>query len=140
VQDDESNVQRYWWAGGTALLVIVLAVWAIRWWGTPPAVEYDNLKYIQLLWTAVSSRNTEWVAKVETAVEQRHAAGEMSPSALREFQRIISLTKAGDWDLASRESYEFAQGQLSRNHGPLPEEPHGHDHAHTHGDGSAHKH
>ena len=111
-------------------LVVLLGggVWLVRWWTRPPAIEFDNLKYIQLLTTAVSSRNEDMVAKVSHAVEERHRSGKMSESELAHFRRIIALADGGDWQTADRECFTFAEAQLHRRRSRPASESHDHSH------------
>lgn len=119
--------QREFLVGG---LIVLLAggVFVYRWWQRPPVVQFENLKYIQLLSTAVSSRNEEWLAKVAQAVGERHAAGEMSSSEMASFQRIMDTAAAGEWERADRECFALAEGQLNRRRAKPPAEGHGREH------------
>jgi hypothetical protein len=110
---------------GAGFLVWQLAAW----WTRPPAVEYDNLKYIQLLSTAVSSRKMEMVEKVAGAVRRRHADSQMSDPELAHFETIVTTAHAGQWEEADRQAYDFAAAQLSRRRSP-PDPHAGHDHSH----------
>jgi hypothetical protein len=113
-----------------AILAGGMLLWqVIGWWNRAPAVEYDNLKYIQLLSTAVSSRKPEMVDKVAAAVRQRHAGSQMSDGELAHFEAIIATARSGQWDEADRAAYDFAAAQLSRKRSP-PEPHAGHAHAH----------
>lgn len=126
--------------GGAGLLLFA-AVTLVRWWTRPPAVEFDNLKYIQLLTTAVSARNEDWLAKVTEAVDKRFAEGQMADAEHRHFQRIIDVARAGDWEAADKQCFAFAEAQLSRWRSKpataAHDHDHGHDHSHTHGHGHA---
>ncbi len=125
---DRMADSRRLWLGG---LLCVLLVVALAWWfrPRPPAVEFDNLRYIQLLSTSISAENADWLAKVESAVRVRHEAGEMSPRELQHFQQIIDLAKAGDWQTANRECYAFAEAQLNRRRSRPASDVHaGHQH------------
>lgn len=108
-----------------ALLALILVY---RWWHRPPVVEFDNLRYIQLLWTAVSSRNEDWLNGVDSAVQQRRDAGEMSDRELSHFQQIITLARSGDWDAASRQCFAFAEAQQNRHRSHPATEHHHHEH------------
>jgi hypothetical protein len=109
----------------SASLVVLLGLYLIyQWWVRPPTVEYDNLKYIQLMSTAVSSRNTEWLNRVETAVKQRHASAEMSDSELAHFFRVIGTARTGDWKAAERQCFGFAEAQLGRRRTKAPSHDH----------------
>jgi hypothetical protein len=114
---------------GAAVVVIGTMVGLFRWWTYPPAVEFDNLKYIQLLSTAVSARNAEWVEKVAMAVEQRHADGQMSAGELQHFQTLIDQARRGEWEAADRACFKFAEAQLSRRRSrPATDDAHQHRH------------
>jgi predicted negative regulator of RcsB-dependent stress response len=109
--------------------VLAVAVWqSWGWWLRPPAVEFDNLKYIQLLSTAVSARNPEWLEKVRSAVDTRHSAGELSDRELAAFERILATAQAGEWQRAERDCYDFAKAQLSRRRSQPPGDDHEHEH------------
>lgn len=106
--------------------VIVCACVAYRWWSRPPAIEFDNLRYVQLLTTAVSARSPDWLGKVEQAVQSRHRDGAMSERELESLSRIIAMADAGDWSTADRECFALAEAQLNRRRNRPAE----HDHAH----------
>jgi hypothetical protein len=113
----------------------IAAIWLFnRWWSRPPAVEFDNLKYIQLLSTAISSRNSEWVEKVELAVDERRSAQQMSDAEHAHFEGLIAHARGGNWELADRECFAFAEAQLSRRRSRTADsdDDHDHDHAHHH--------
>lgn len=97
---------------GAALLLV--GIWLVSWWRTPPAVEFDNLKYIQLLRTAVSARNPEWLGKVASAVDQRLASGEMSSSEHAHFASLIGMAQGGAWKEADIACFRFEEAQLGR--------------------------
>lgn len=99
-------------------------------WTRPPAVEFQNLKYIQLLTTAISSRRIDMVDKVETAVQQRFDAGEMSEQELNHFQNLFGLARDGQWENADRRCFEFAEAQLSRSRAKTGNGGHSHGHSH----------
>jgi hypothetical protein len=127
--DDRSLMDRFG-LHFLATLVAVALIWQlIGWWNRAPAVEYDNLKYIQLLSTAVSSRKIEMVGKVEIAIRHRHAESEMSDKELAHFEQILKTVRAGQWEEADRMTYDFAAAQLSRKR-LTPDSHAGHDHTH----------
>lgn len=109
-----------------ALVAGAVVLW--RWWTRPPALEFDNLKYLQLLTTAVSARNAEWLDRVGTAVAQQHQAGAMTDVEIDALRRIIAIADAGDWHLAHVECHALAEAQLSRRRSRAPTS--GHDHQH----------
>jgi hypothetical protein len=76
--------------------------------------------------TAVSSRNEDWLNRVELAVEERHETGEMSEHELRHFLSVIETARAGDWKAADRQCFDFAEAQLSRRRKKKPSVEHRH--------------
>lgn len=126
---DQSLLDRYG-AHLLGLLAASLLLWQFaNWWTQPPAVEFNNLKYIQLLSTAVSSRKPELVDKVELAIRLRHSESKMSADELAHFERIMATARSGRWEDADRETYDFAAAQLSRRRSaPAAEEAHAHVH------------
>lgn len=129
---DEMSWRERIWLIPMAIILGGVAFYAYWWWMRPPVVEHDNLKYIQLLWTAVSSRNEEWLKGVERAVLERHDAGKMSDSELRHFESIIEAAQNGDWESANRESFAFAEAQLGRRRQKPSSVSHQHSHQHSH--------
>jgi hypothetical protein len=97
-------------------------------------VEFDNLKYIQLLRTAVSSERPDWLAKVREAVDQRVAEGAMSPRERAHFETILTTAEAGEWREAHEAAFQFEEAQLSRRRstpaGKQPVNEPSHRHAH----------
>jgi hypothetical protein len=93
---------------------VVVGRYLHGWWTQPPAVEFDNLKYVQLLRTAVSARNSNWLAGVEKAVELRAAEGKLSDPEREHFGHVVALARDDRWDDADRAAYEFEAAQLSR--------------------------
>lgn len=130
--NDEMSWRERMWLIPAVIILVVVAFYAYRWWVRPPAVDHNNLKYIQLLWTAVSSRNEEWVNRVEQAVQERHGAGNMSDAELSHFESIIDTARTGDWESANRASYAFAEAQLGRRRSQSEPESHPHSHQHSH--------
>lgn len=120
------NSRRTWGACGVVLAAVMVLL-AYRWWMRPPALEYDNLRYIQLLTTAVSARNPDWLDGVSRAVEERHESGEMSVEELASLREIIGIAEAGEWGRADEECYALAVAQLGRRRAS-PESGHGHVH------------
>ena len=114
-----------------ALVIGIGLYWLVKWWQYPPAVEFDNLKYIQLLRTAVSSKRSDWVEKVESVVHDRFDSGKMSPRERVHFDQVIALADAKQWDAANRACFDFEAAQLNRRRSAPPSpESHSHDHNH----------
>jgi hypothetical protein len=98
------------------LLVLLSVVGILVWqaWNRPAVVQYDNLKYIQLLRTACSSQREDQLEGVRRAVSERRQSGQMSDAEWEEFEKIFALARQGDWHSADRQAYRLEQGQLSR--------------------------
>lgn len=111
---------------GVALLAV--GYWLYGLWTRPPVVEHDNLRYIQLLRTAVSAKNPTWLAGVEKAINHRREENAISPAEERHFRRILDQAKSGDWANADRACFEFEQAQLNRRRTPVNTEHRHHDH------------
>lgn len=124
------------------VVIVAVAIWLYGWWTRPPVVEHDNLRYIQLLRTAVSAKNPAWLAGVEKAIDLRHQGNAISVAEARHFRRIIEQAKAGDWSAADRAGFEFERAQLSRRRSPVSQEHRHHDHSkdspHAHPDAKQH--
>lgn len=130
---DTHDLRQRFLAGLLIVFVLGTIGWRFwNWWIRPPAVEFDNLKYIQLLTTAISSRSPEMVSKVEAAVQQRFDAGQMSDTERAHFQELFALADAEVWEEADQECFTFAKAQLSRSRDKPPVEGHSHDHSHKH--------
>jgi hypothetical protein len=86
-------------------------------WSTwkPPAVAIHNLKYIQLLRTAVSSESPAMVRGVERAVQKQHEKNELTERELEHFRKIIQQADEGNWQSAHVMAYQFEQAQSNRN-------------------------
>jgi hypothetical protein len=119
------------WKVAAGMVVCVGLFWLVRWWQYPPAVEFDNLKYIQLLRTAVSAERPDWLDKVKAAIDQRLAAGQMSSQERQHFDRIIALAESREWAEANRLCFDFEAAQLNRWR-RNPATPHSHKHDQHH--------
>lgn len=97
-----------------AVAAVVVGRYVAGWWTLPPAVEYDNLRYVQLLRTAVSARNADWLAGVEKAIDLRAAEGKMSGPEREHFGHVVALARGDRWEDADRAAYEFELAQLGR--------------------------
>ncbi len=121
------------WKVAAGIVVCAGIFGLIRWWQYPPAVEFDNLKYIQLLRTAVSAERQDWLDKVKAAIDQRLAEGQMSSQERRYFDRIIALAESREWAEANRLCFDFEAAQLDRwRRTPATPHDHNHDHEHNH--------
>ncbi|WP_437194105.1 hypothetical protein [Planctomicrobium sp. SH527] len=114
------------------LILCVIGWFAFQWWTRPIAVEFDNLKYIQLLTTAVSNRSPEMIEKVNLAIDERSKEGKMSQPERQHFQNIIQQARNDEWEAAHRASFAFAEAQLNRRRSQAPTDNHEHSHDHSH--------
>lgn len=101
---------------GLAFVVIFGVAGILAWqaWNRPAVVQYDNLKYIQLLRTACSSQREDQLEGVRRAVSERRQSGQMSDAEWEEFEKIFAIARQGDWHSADRQAYRLEQGQLNR--------------------------
>lgn len=128
-------------AGLLVVFVVGVGGWQLlKWWNRPTAVEFDNLKYVQLLTTAVSSRSPEMVAKVDVEITKRFDHGKMSQAEYQHFQKLVALGRAEKWEEAIRGCFEFAEAQLGRSRSQAATESHDHDHRHHHEPDADHGH
>ena len=83
--------------------------------GGSPQVSHDNRRVIESVLTAVSAKNAEWLSANAKMVEGRRAEGKMSDAEFTEFQSIIELGKAGQWEEASTRVYALRDAQRVTN-------------------------
>lgn len=94
---------------GTATLIT-----GIAYWSRPPVVASENLKFIQLLRTACSSRKPEHVAGVERALRLRRQETQLNDAEWNHFAEILTIAKKGDWERADAACQRFEQSQSGR--------------------------
>jgi hypothetical protein len=115
-----------WVYGLSGVLVLATGVWLYHWWHRPPTVEFDNLRYIQLLRTAVSARRADYVQGVERAIRLRVAEHAMSPLEAAHFDSILAKVHSGNWELADRMAFEFEAAQAHRRRSQPKRDEHDH--------------
>lgn len=105
------------WGQISAWLVVVIAaaVWAINWWMEPPAAGFENLRYIQLTRTAVSSRSPEQVARLSAALERRLQNGKLTEAEHTHFRKILQYAESQEWEAAEQMAWDFEVAQLGRS-------------------------
>lgn len=86
----------------------------IAYWSRPPVVASENLKFLQLLRTACSSRNPQYVAGVERALQLRRQESQLSDSEWNHFAQILTMAKKGEWERADAACLRFEQSQSGR--------------------------
>ena len=95
--------------------ILALGVWQLyQWWQIPPVVQQKNLRYIQLLHTACSSRNLEYVHGVERTIENAHAKQDMNDEEYQWFTQGIQIASEQHWNEAEKRTSELAKAQQSR--------------------------
>lgn len=112
----------------STVALMAAGYWLYGLWSRPPVVQHDNLRYVQLLRTAISAKNPTWLAGVEKAIRQRREENTLSPAEERQFRRILDQAKAGDWSTADQTCFEFEQAQLNRRRPPVNNEHRHHHH------------
>lgn len=79
-----------------------------------PIVQVANLKYVQLLRTAISSRDRVKVDKVLEAVRLQQTRGDMDEGEITVLTDIGLMASDGDWSEAERAYLNLEQAQQSR--------------------------
>lgn len=95
-----------------AALLIALLLLAAPGCGGGPQMTGENRELIASLATAVSTRESKWLDKNATLVEERRAAGKCSDTEYAAFQEIIAKAKAGEWDAAQEAAYALRDAQV----------------------------
>lgn len=108
------NPRRWVAAGACAGLLLAGSLYAVWLWSRPPVVARDNLRYIQLLRTACSSRRPEYVEGVEKSLQHQRSQQQISDPEWNHFVRILADAKAGRWERAERATTALEAAQLSR--------------------------
>jgi hypothetical protein len=86
----------------------------LRWWTLPPAVQLQNLDCIQLLRTAVSSKNSKQLDGVKKLLAQRSDEKKLSEQEHSYFSRIVRFADKNDWAAAEDACMRFEEAQLNR--------------------------
>ena len=92
-----------------------------------------NRRLIESLRTALSARNTEWLAANWKLIEKAHTDGSMDDAEFSRFKEIVDIARSGEWADAEEQVVKLAKGQK-------PVAGASHDHAHKHDDDHKHKH
>lgn len=98
---------------GLAAMVFGVA-WVASWWFRPPVVSTANLKYIQLLRTACSSRRVDYVDGVRRSLENQKQQQQLSELEWRHFDQILRDASAGKWERAERAALDLESAQMNR--------------------------
>ena len=89
-------------------------VWVASWWFRPPVVSIANLKYIQLVRTACSSRRIDYVDGVRRSLENQKQLQQLSELEWRHFDQILRDASAGKWERAERAASDLEFAQMNR--------------------------
>jgi len=92
------------------VLAAVFALGMLAGCGKPQTAP-ENRDLISSLRTAVNTRNAEWLEKNADLVDERRNAGQMADPEYEEFQAILALARAGQWERAERETIAFQKAQ-----------------------------
>jgi hypothetical protein len=95
------------WQAVASVVVLGLAT-ALSGCGREPSRrEVENARAFEALLTAVSLKHDKEVERDAKAIEERHAAGELSDAKYRDLAEIIEKARAKDWAGAEKRAYEF---------------------------------
>lgn len=114
IAKSRSNPRRWLAISVIAGTLLAVSLWAAWFWSRPPVVARDNLRYIQLLRTACSSRRADYVEGVEKSLQHQRSQQQISDPEWNHFVRILSDAKAGRWERAERATIALETAQLSR--------------------------
>ncbi len=77
----------------------------------PAQVEHRNRDLIESLLTAVSARNTEWLAENMALIEARRADGTLGDSDAKALEPIVAHARAGRWAEAETLAFDLRDAQ-----------------------------
>lgn len=112
--------------GGLAVIA-VLAV-AISWFNRPPQMgaDEDVFQTVDALYTAVRLQDEAKVAQCEKLLHSYREAGKLPQSSSEFLDRVIGRTRAGRWDSAAEQLYEFMLAQRREGAPPQADDKHRH--------------
>jgi hypothetical protein len=73
----------------------------------PTEAERDNRRLVDAILTAITMKNTNWLDDDAKLAEQRHLDGHLTDDEYEQLSSVIEIAKAGDWQAAEKEGYEF---------------------------------
>jgi hypothetical protein len=112
------------------LAIPLLVVW---WPGCrqyPAVSSQESLYLMKLLYAACNTKDTARLAKVEQGVAKATHEGKLSPPEQEAFAKITGMAKKGEWQIAERAAFRFAQDQVGQGHPAPTTVDHRHDHDH----------
>lgn len=98
-------------AGGVlALLVLSVFVWS---WLPPPSMGTDEevFKTVDALFTALTSRNTDWMDDCEQRLRVFQDEARLPPKSARYLDAVIAQARTGEREQAARRLYDFIYRQ-----------------------------
>lgn len=105
--------QRLWLPlGAVAVALACAAIVSLMYLQRPPQIPTDQLRYLQLLSTAISSENAQQVARMSDLLKGQHEAKALSDRQWSEYQKILDLANRSEWRKAMEacERFKAAQG------------------------------
>jgi hypothetical protein len=102
-----------WLALSCAVAVMAgIGIGLVRAFGEPPKIPAAHLRYVQLLSTAVSSRDASRVARMNDLFRSLHDEEKLSDSQWKAIGKILDMAKVDQWDhaMAACEKLKAAQG------------------------------
>jgi hypothetical protein len=109
------NLSRRQLAGLLALLALIgISPWYLGRRQRPPILYGDRLRYLQLLSTAVSSRNASQLSDLARLLKEKLDARELDEREWRHFESIFQFVERGEWERASTACERFAEAQRNR--------------------------
>ena len=79
-----------------------------------PAFQVANLRYVQLLRTAISAREPEKVDRVIASAQEQQRSAALSADEMSVLMEISLTAKGGAWDEAEQACFQLEQGQQWR--------------------------
>ncbi len=80
-----------------------------------PAIQTANLRYVQMLRTAVSSRKPDQVDQVVEACQRQLQSGAIRPDEVAALTEIAATAREGRWDEAEQACFRLEEGQQWRS-------------------------
>jgi hypothetical protein len=95
-----------------AVAIAIAAILGLIYLRQPPKIPASQLRYLQLLSTAISSEDSQQVARIGGLLKGQHEAKELSDRQWSEFQEILDRVNRREWEQAMEacERFKWAQG------------------------------
>jgi hypothetical protein len=102
---------RRWILWGAALATCVIPI-SFLYFLQPPDLPKDQMRHLQLLSTAVSSRSSQQVTRLGEFFKSQREAGKMTGPQWKEFQKILDCANRKEWDQAIARCERFKAAQV----------------------------